>query len=379
MRIPNFIKLIIIFCILVVGCVEPYSPPALNQTINYLVVDGFVDTKNGTASVLLNHAQGLSDQNIPVPILFATVTLEGNDNSSVELHAGSPDGFYEKTGLLLSNDIQYRLRIKTKTDKEYLSEFITPKVSPPIDSVTWKPVSDGIEIRVNTHDDTNNSKYYSWSCDETWTYHSPFTSRYKYVGGQILFRQPEDDISTCFRNDRSSNISLGSSLKFNKDIIQESLVHFVKRGDERLSAHYSILVKQVVLSREAYDFQENLKKTTEQLGGLFDPQPGLVVGNVHCIDTPSETVLGYFNGGTITEKRLFIRVGQLPIYLIVPPTKSDCTIDTLPLEAVPTFVSDWLIIDGIYNPGLTGYSITPKACADCREQGGYLEKPSFWP
>jgi hypothetical protein len=311
--------------------------------------------------------------------MFATVTLEGNDNSSVELNAGSPEGFYEKTGLLLSNDIQYRLRIKTKTDKEYLSDFIRPKVSPPIDSVTWKPVSDGIEIRVNTHDDTNNSKYYSWSFDETWAYHSPFTSRYKYVGGQILFRQPEDDISTCFRNDRSSNISIGSSLKFNKDIIQESLVHFVKRGDERLSAHYSILVKQVVLSREAYDFQENLKKTTEQLGGLFDPQPGLVVGNVHCIDTPSETVLGYFNGGTITEKRLFIRVGQLPIYLIVPPTKSDCTIDTLPLEAVPTFVSDWLIIDGIYNPGLTGYSITPKACADCREQGGYLEKPSFWP
>ena len=56
---------------------------------------------------------------------------------------------------------------------------------------------------------------------------------------------------------------------------------------------YSINVKQYALSHEAYLFFEKIKKNTEQLGSIFDPQPSELQGNIHCITNPAETVVGY--------------------------------------------------------------------------------------
>jgi hypothetical protein len=43
----NVAKLIVFISIVITGCVEPYSPPVINENISLVVVDGFI---NGTDS-----------------------------------------------------------------------------------------------------------------------------------------------------------------------------------------------------------------------------------------------------------------------------------------------------------------------------------------
>jgi hypothetical protein len=381
MKLRNYINIFIAsITIVVTGCVEPYSPPESSKTIDILVVDGFLDSNSGTVNVKLSKAVTLASTEAPPAVTNAIVTLEDSDNNVTALQTTDASGMYSIDGLALNASNQYRIRIKTG-GKEYLSDFITPKTSPPIDSVTWEGTEDGVRIMVNTHDATGDSKYYLWTFDETYEYRSTYTSSFKIVEGEVFLRQPEEQIGTCWKTLNSKRILIGSSLRLDEDIISKKEIQFIPKGDIRTSVRYSILVKQVVLSREAYDFWENLRKTTEQLGGLFDPQPGQVLGNIRRIDESSEPVLGYFDGGQVVEKRIFIGFYELPRFLRVSQPNNGCELDTLLVENLPIFnPADGFLVSQIYEgPALIAYTFTTRSCADCRVKSGSTSKPSFWP
>jgi hypothetical protein len=381
MRQWNYFNLLLVSCIALVAisCVEPYSPPESSGEIDILVVDGFLDVNSGTVNVKLSKAVKLSGDEMPPPVFNAVIQLEDSENNVEFLQATTTPGLYSSGALTLDNSKQYRIRIKSG-EKEYLSDFITPKSSPPIDSVSWVPSVDGVTINVNTHDDTEQSRYYIWTFQETYEYRSPFSSPFKVIEGEVFVRQPEEQTSICWRTINSTKILIGTSLRLSHDIIQNKAIQFIPKGDIKTSVQYSILVKQAVLSRQAYDFWENLQKSTEQLGGLFDPQPGQVVGNIHRSDGSNEPVLGYFDGGQVVEKRIFINYYDLPDYLHKPQFYPECTLDTLQIEDLPGFSPGLDLVGQIYDgPSLTGYTYASISCTDCRTKMGSTSKPSFWP
>jgi hypothetical protein len=65
-------------------------------------------------------------------------------------------------------------------------------------------------------------------------------------------------------------------------------------------------VFQYGLTKEAYDYLGKMKKNTEQIGSIFDPQPSYLTGDIQCISDPSEKVIGFISFGVIREKRVFI-------------------------------------------------------------------------
>ena len=129
-----------------------------------------------------------------------------------------------------------------------------------------------------------------------------------------------------------------------------------------------------------YDFYEKLRKTTEELGGLFDPQPGQVLGNIHSTTDPSENVIGIFNGGTVEQQRLFVYYYDLPRYLQQQPRYS-CPVDTVLVDDLPSWNSNGRNLVGqIYEgPVLVAWVYTTQFCSDCRRLGGINQKPTFWP
>jgi hypothetical protein len=144
-----------------------------------------------------------------------------------------------------------------------------------------------------------------------------------------------------------------------------------------------MLVKQVALSEEGYNYWLNLYKTTENVGGLFDPMPGQVIGNIVNVQDPSEIVVGFFSAATVQEQRIFIDKDDLPerysTYL-----SPQCLIDSIMLEDLRKYPDTKLLISTIYSQGgfpvLLGYTSTENSCIDCRTYGGgKLEKPDFWP
>jgi hypothetical protein len=106
---------------------------------------------------------------------------------------------------------------------------------------------------------------------------------------------------------------IASSAKLSSDVIFQAPVTTILSTNEKISVRYSILLRQYALTKEAYEFWENIRKNTEQLGSIFDAQPSQLQGNIHCISNPTEPVIGFVTITNIQRKRIFIDNSQLPL------------------------------------------------------------------
>lgn len=366
--------------VMMAGCVESFDLPVHNGDVNFLVIDGFLNTANGEVNVSLLRATKLTEPTSP-PEEHATVTLEDSDGNSYPL-AGLGSGNYKRTETSLDLEKQYRIYVKTSDGNEYRSLFSTPRRTPEITEVGWHEESNGLQITVDTEDATGNTRYYRWTFEETWEYRSVYTSNWILVEGEPEYRRPDEQVNICYQTLPSDQIFTTSTTGFTTDRVDNFELVFLPKGTEKLWHTYSILVKQYAISREAYEYFEKLKKTSQDLGGLFDPQPSKVTGNISNIADPSEVVLGYFDAGEANEKRLFVNFRDLPDNLREANQTRSCYADTVDLENLPQFASTSsnLLLDQI-TEGLmvVGYSFTTKGCADCRTRGGVTSKPTFWP
>lgn len=363
------------------GCKEPYEPNLPSIPRGYLVVEGVINAQ-GPTRIKLSRTTPLDQKKTFKPELNASLWIEGNDNSSFALLA-QPNGLYSSLALPINPSRQYRLRIKTKDSKEYTSEFVPVKITPPIDSISWKEDQDGVTVYANAHDDQNKTIYYQWDYDETWEIRSAYYASYRYVNGIIRASVPTDPaLYNCWKYDTSSNIHLGSSAKLEKDIIHLNPLLFLSNMDEKLGVRYSILVRQYALEKEGYQFFEQMRKNTELLGSIFDPQPSALKGNIRAVSDPEETVIGYISAASIQQKRIFIsrenrdlRNPGFNIYNLCPTDSVKNNPDSIKAKIPNGYLPYEAVFTGI---SISHYLASGPACVDCRERNGINVKPSFW-
>jgi Domain of unknown function (DUF4249) len=390
LRFTDFNKLIGIALVVLAGaCVEPYPAPDIAGELSILVVDGFMNGSDGVATVRLSHTIKLTEEGEPPDEKGATVSIRtAAGDSFILTEQGS--GTYMAEGLAIDTNKQYQLYIKTKGGEEYISDYVSIKDTPPIDSVAWRSDGDGVSVMVNTHDVTGQSKYYRWDYVETWEYESPYVSLFKVINKQAVYRDQDDFIFKCYRTVPSTKIFVGSSVRLEEDVIRDYPLIYLPRGSGKISIMYSIMVGQRAIDRTEYEFWQDLQRVTESLGGLFDSQPYEIVGNVHHVSDPSTPVLGYFSAGFVQKQRMFLDFYDLPTELQKRPY-SGCQPDTIcvlrgpsTLHAcvndLPGLPDNTPLVTALYDgPSVWGYTMGSKYCTDCREQGGVLTKPDFWP
>lgn len=371
--------------LMVLGCRKDFRPTGtLTSSSKYLVVDGVINTGTDSTFIKLSTTKIFDTVVVTDPVKSAQVIVEsdaGGRYPLTEITAGT----YSANPLNLNETPKYRLRIKTADQKEYLSDYVTVKNSPAIDSIGFNALNDGVHIYVNTHDATNRSRYYRWEYNEDWRFHTNYFSDNTAPGNYY-----------CFAKDVSSNINIANSAKLSSDIIYQAPISVIPSSSEKLSVKYSILVRQYALSSDAYAFWENLQKNTSKLGSIFDAQPSLNQTNYHNIADPNEIVIGYLSVGSYAYKRIFISVSQLlPTYQV--NNGLTCKIDTAyyyhAVYYFPTPAGDGVDISGKY-PGFIGLkniyegppgpfnapnhiTYTRTECADCTVRGT-LKQPSFW-
>jgi hypothetical protein len=358
--------------ILLLGsCIDPYTPPEISGDNNFLVVDGFLNTGQGNTTITLSRTRKLSDTKPATGELNAQVSVEGELNEVFPL-TEQGQGVYSMPAIE-ANDKKYRLRIRTAAGKEYLSDWVEWKQTPPIDNIAWKVIDDEIQLMVNTHDPANKTHYYQWEFEETWEYTAAFEAYYSNKKGIVTLLDP--GIFRCWRTEKSNNLFIGSTTRLNQDIISDFPLTVVPAWSEKLRIKYSMLVKQNALTQEAFEYWQKLKKNTESLGTLFDPQPSQLTGNIHCVNTPDEPVIGYFGAYSVATKRVFISRNELPDWRY--PYSYDCELDTVLIPDLAK-ASDILINELRTPPGfLYGYTFSTISCMDCRIRGTNV-KPSFW-
>ncbi|HEX5667145.1 MAG TPA: DUF4249 domain-containing protein [Chitinophagaceae bacterium] len=362
--------------LLSLNCRKPYAPPLSEVSNTMLVVEGMIAVGDSAENrFLLSRLKPLDDTTLNDPEVRARITVESSAGGEWVIPEVSPGVYSAVNNIPVNAD--YRLRIAATNGKVYETPFLKPVNTPPIDSVTWLEPED-INIYVHAYDPTNTTKYYRWEYTETWEYRSFFESFIKFDGTYFQERQANEMVYSCYRYGASNTIILNNTTALAEDRISYQLLKTIPNGAEEVSQRYSIQVKQYGLTKEAYEFWNILRKNTELTGSLFDPQPSQLPGNIVCINTPGEKVIGYVCAGKQQLKRMFIRRGDLTINW----PKEDESLLCVEFKSDSTTVKDTLRINNNLLPAYFitggGVSVADKRCVDCREKGGTNVKPSFW-
>jgi len=369
MRTKYHIGFLVIALVLVQGCVEKFEPPVTIANKNFLVVDGSIINGADSTIIKLSRTRNLGNGVSSLPELNAQLYLEKDGivhYSFLDLGGGK----YFSPIQFMDNNSKYHLRIVTSGGQQYLSDEIIVKESPPIDSINFAVGSNDVSFLVNTHDPQKNTRYYKWEYEETWEYHSKFESNLEFINGALVARAPGNEIYKCYSSAKSSEILLGSSNNLAEDIIFQYPLFAIPKSI-KVSVRYSLLLKQYALTREAFAYWQNIKKTTEQLGSIFDAQPSQFRGNIHSLSDSTEPVLGFVSAASIQEKRIFVTSTEVePWYF----AGKQCELKVLG----PGFPGNagLLPVSGLGFPPV--FSWAEIDCVDCRTGGGTLVKPVFW-
>jgi hypothetical protein len=397
-------KTIMLLTILVaaISCRKPYDPPAINGPRGYLVVEGVINAGSDSTVIKMSRTVNLDSLTGSQPELHATLTVQGDNNTSYPL-TETGNGRYACPGLNLDNTHQYHLQIKTANNEVYLSDYLPVLNAPPIDSVSYDTKGaltiPGLNVYVSTHDPAGKVIYYRWAYSESWIFSANFASQFYSNGDTVLLRTlPSQNITDCWGVDTSNSILLGSSAKLSQDVIYKRPLTSIASTSEKVEDEYSILVTQYALTADAYNFYTNMQKNTESLGSVFDPEPSQINGNIICTTNPSEPVIGYISVGASAGKRIFVTTKQLPNWGTIP-YYTNCKLEFTSGGQCCLFdnggyneVNDYINYNiGHYsNPFIPiaqiqlcpycpviGYTAATRQCADCTLRGTN-KRPAFW-
>jgi hypothetical protein len=375
----NYITILIVSILFFsLACKKPFIHDGITESPSLLVVEGVINTA-GQTTIYLSRTLKLADKLKASNETKAKVQVEGQNNTIFPLTENTA-GAYSATQLNLNPNQQYRLRIKTATGKEYLSDLMTVRTTPAIDSVNWEKTTEGVKIYVNAHDSKNNTRYYQWDYQETWEIRSSAYSENIYKNGVMVARDQNEMLAlfTCYVNEKSTGLLIASTAKLSSDVVHRFPLVTIQNRAEKLDVRYSILTKQYAIGQEAFEYLSIMKKNSEQQGSFFDIQPSEINGNIKCITDPNEMVIGFMTISGIMEKRIFINYTQVPGWNF----NMNCGTLTVPnrKDSLDAYFKDGKNLVTISNLGASGkietYNGSTANCLDCRLKGSSI-KPVF--
>lgn len=359
-----------------------------------LSVNGFINASDGTAAVDIKHVQAMGAEVPLEPEAGATVRIITNQGKEFTLLEGSP-GHYSYSGIDINFSAEYTLLVSTAGGRQLESKPIQLQRTSAIKAIEGAATGDSeaLAITVTSENNGTQSPYYAWDYTETYEYTVKYFSGFKRVNQVPVQRTELDQVYRCWRTASSTKIVAASTLALKENVVQQYPIALIPKATHQLSIRYCILVRQRSVSLDEYDFLRNVKKTTESVGGLFDPMPFPVIGNIVETSDTKMPALGYFSGSEVTTRRSFFSWEDLPDEIKVkppfPPCEEEQTCDVRfpPNRGVfaiclnLTDLGDHNILtvantDARGNP--FSYKYAPSECADCRYYGGVTTRPDFW-
>jgi len=389
-------KKISVVCLLVFAlgfsCKEKYVPQLNLTASSYLVVEGFINSGVGATTITLSRTTKLSDTTTIKLEPKATVKVEGKLNTTGFVLTETSPGKYTNPQLTLNPADQYRVYIKTSAGREYVSAYSAVRTTPVIDSVFWRRENEGVQLYVNTHDATNKTRYYQYFYDETWEFHAQYMAVLKVLyNSQGIPRgigyidsttySLDTNMYRCWQYSTLSNILITSTEQLTQDVVALRPLQFIEKGSWKLSQLYTILVKQRAVSKEGYQFLEQLRKNTEQIGSIFDAQPSDNNGNIRCLNNPAEPVMGFVEVTQEKEQRIWINVSQVPGWYWDQGCDPEIQIKNNPDSLLSVGPTKYMLTT-IYAGSIGGFVAYANAalytCVDCRTKG-VRRRPPYWP
>jgi hypothetical protein len=233
----------------------------------------------------------------------------------------------------------------------------------------------GYEFYVDTKPASEEDHYFKWDLEATYHYQSSYTIRWYFDGILHWFHGP-DSLYNCWKSYKVGSIFVAGTHTLSEPVIKKFPFHFVSTENRELSVRYSLFVKQQSISRNSFEYWEEVGKQNGGDPALYTTQPHFIRGNVSNVSDPGELVVGYFMVSSVDNRRIF--VDRPPHW--VPMRYTECTLTEADFERYGQMGMMDPVLYPLYaieTPG--GRRALPhQDCVDCRRKGGTISKPGFW-
>jgi len=361
------------------GCREPFFPEISDFEDNILVVEGYIEVGGGTTQINLSSTSSLYADGTASRFPGAEVVVLGEREGRWSLQSIG-NGQFQLSENLPENQ-NYSLSIHLENGERYLSEMISPLISPEFD-ISYNKQEGDVQVYANTRGDEQ-SEFFLWVYEETWMYRTPQISYFNYddASGNMVLIDQEDLTYRCWNFDQSRRVILEASSRFEDNRIFQKELLTIDSLSEKLGIRYRIHTRQYVLDREAYVFWEGIRRNSDDIGSIFSPLPSAVSSNIYHVENPDIPVIGYISAGISREKELYINRDEVSPWRTVIGDYQGCLIDTVAIadydqkfgqsEYVPLY-------EDCETFPCSGFFASTTRCTDCRIRGGTTTKPDYW-
>lgn len=371
------------------SCVEKYWPDLGDKYEKILVVDGMISNQPGPYTIRLSYSSQVRYIE-SLPVKRCAVIISDNFGNTELLNEFEP-GKYITTNPEFQGVVgrQYKLKIFTNDAKTYESPFQELQETVAIDSIyahlefRYSPETTydlaGFQFYVTSDIAAKDTTYFIWRLEQTYKFNANYRARHMFDGQMHNVTHPAFNY-TCWKTETVPEIFTYNTSRLSEPLIQDLPLHYVTTETKELSKKYSVLVNQLTISKEAYNYWYGVQNQIEGQGSLYDRQPYQIRGNISNINDETEPVLGYFFAAGSDEKRIFVdRPTGVNFHF-----NTTCGYVTEDLtNALYRIRSQWPVyLMRIYSEEGEGYGLMAlpnnQSCVDCREAGGTILKPEFW-
>lgn len=316
----QLVKLLMsVMSVCLIACVDIFDPK-LEGKDPKIVFEGTLTDQPGPYFFQLSYSAGYNSQESVfdkyVNAAKIWITDENKTRTDlIDMNKGqfaTPEAFRGEIGK------SYQLNIQLSDGTSYASSIETMRYSPPIDKVytefnlttTPRPKYRGnFNVYVDVKDPATEGDFYRWK----WVHYAKANFCLAYVvngDSQISYRKCCGDcwnISTCL-----GCINLASDNLVNGKTLPRQLVGQIPF--DNITTYY-MLIEQMNLSRNAYNYWKNVDEQTHNSGGIFDASPVSIKGNIKNVKDSTDIILGYFQVSAVSQKAVYIQrnnIGLVP-------------------------------------------------------------------
>jgi hypothetical protein len=309
---------VICLALFIWGCIDEIGLN-VDTEVRTVVVDGFVTDSLGDFELSLSYSSviGIGNDNILDPIGGATVILLDDMGGSYPYTSSEEElGIYRLSGFKALRDRSYFIDIVLSDGKHYQSQPAKVRSSSTIDDVSYvveeRSFRNNIgelitEERIAVNIATNISE-----AEERpflrWRVEGEYQLQEGYPGALNLRR--------CYiKNNLDINdikVVDGSEINgpqlFGQEIVETAY-------DFRFADQFCFHIYQFSISQDEFEYWNNIKEIIDISGGLFDPPPGTVIGNIINVDDVDDVAVGYFSVASVYFTREFVNSNELGIFV----------------------------------------------------------------
>lgn len=382
MKLIKYKSTFILFALvmLIVSCVEeiPIESQGFEEAI---VIEGTVTNELKQHQIKLSNVFAI-DSTGPNPLSGASVMVTGN--SEYIFQETEPGIYVSRDSFAAQPGVDYQLNIFVNGE-EYESKPMQLPGSSSIGELEANRIDyrgeNGVAITLNNQTSTGTANYYRYEYVETFKFNANYfkVNDLIIVDGEPIEVPKQKEEYTCYRTNNSQEIILANTNSLSEDSVNDLLIKFIDSDNPGLSNRYSLLVKQYIISREAYTYYKILEELSGSDNVFSQSQPGFFAGNISNINNPEEKVIGYFDISSVSTKRTYFNYEDFYDPNSIRPRfvpYAACE-ETLPSTATLLAQLEQGIVKWSSTTPAGSFLVVPSRCVDCTLFGSN-EKPEFW-